>query len=97
MSVKYLFPDRGWYEGKTVRDFCRVSLDNFDEIRINFDYYWFVEKGWSKFYHLRPSGFSSREDVFFLLMNEPLVIPEEWDGLPYSIAQKTVEKFFLPL
>lgn len=38
MSEKDLFPDRSWYEGKTAQDFCRVSLDNFDEIRINFDY-----------------------------------------------------------
>ena len=60
MSVKYLFPDRGWYEGKTVRDFCQVSLDNFDEIRINFDYYWFVEGC-----HQLPYGEGGEEALFY--------------------------------
>lgn len=92
MSEKDLFPDRSWYEGKTVREFCRVSLDNFDEIRINFDYCWFVEGC-----HQLPYGDSrgeNRDEVFYSLMDYSLVIPENWDGLPYSIALKTVKEFF---
>ena len=92
MSEKDLFPSREQYEGKTVRDFCRMSLDNFDEIRINFDYCWFVEGC-----HQLPYGGSwggNRDEVFNSFMDYSLVIPEYWDGLPYSIATETVKEFF---
>lgn len=92
MSEKYLFPDRGWYKGKTVRDFCRFSLDNFDEIRINFDYYWFVEGCQQLPYGDSWGG--NRDEVFNSFMDYSLVIPEYWDGLPYSIALETVKEFF---
>lgn len=93
MSEKDLFPDRSWYEGKTVREFCRVSLDNFDEIRLNFDYVWFV-MGYNQFEWIGCLAGCSRDEAFNTLMDEDLAIPKDWDGLPYSIALATVKAFF---
>ena len=93
MSEKELFPDRSWYKGKTVRDFCRVSLDNFDEIQINFDFYWFV-MGYNQFEYGDFRAGCSHDEVFNMLMDEDLAIPQAWDGLPYSIALATVKTFF---
>ena len=92
MSEKDLFPTRDWYEGKTVRDFCRLSLDNFDEIRMDFVYAWFVE-GCRQLPYGDNRG-ESHDEVFDFFMDYSLVIPDNWDGLPYSIALETVRKFF---
>ena len=93
MSEKDLFPPREQYEGKTVRDFCRMSLDNFDEIRFNFDYAWFVE-GYRQVIWGEEQANCSHDEAFSAFMDYDLVIPNNWDGLPYSIALKTFKEFF---
>lgn len=93
MSEKNLFPPREQYEGKTVRDFCRMSLDHFDEIQINFDYAWFV-MGYHQFEYGDYRAGCSHDEVFNMLMDEDLAIPKNWDRLPYSIALATVKQFF---
>ena len=92
MPEKDLFPTRDWYEGKTVRDFCRLSLDNFSDIKLDFDYAWFVEDR-----NVLPYGDNRGHtygEVFSFFMDYSLAIPEDWDGLPYSIAIETVKEFF---